>query len=566
MNSPDNAELNQLLSEYANGHITAARLHRLEDILRDDPQARQVYLEYFRVHGALYDLVDELTDEDEFSLPANPPAIDPEAGNSKTFSMPQLGFLLALCAVLLGLIVLPLWGIWFDADRTTAGLAGDPSPPPSVGTSVARLKLPKIATTVPIAIVSKMVDVRMFPGEPKLSVGQGLASQQFSMESGLMQLDFLSGVSVIVEGNVELNLISHNQCELLQGQARVYAPSPEDGFVLITQHATFIDRGTEFGVRVLPGHQAEVHVFDGQVDVLPRPGNEVMKSLTTGRGMTIAPERPLEEIVASDEDFPSMVHFSERISELAQQRYEDWQASREEVTSDEDLVVYYDFEPDAHNSQLVTDRSGSGLDGVIVGCNLAQGRWPAKQAIEFKGPHDRIRMKVPGEFDSMTLAVWVRIDGFDREFNSLMLTDKFDAGHVHWQVRSSGMIDMGIKPRTEDRRIYLSEDVVGFQDLGRWMHIVSVIDGDQGVVIHYLDGQQICRVPVETGVEVDQRGPATSIFPLQIGRAELGNWRPRSHTNSPGVRNLNGRIDEFAIYSRALDKTEIEHLYTLGRP
>lgn len=566
MNSSHHTELTQLFNEYANGQITAGRLHQLEEILREDPEARQAYLDYFRVHATLYDFVDDLADCEELALPEHPPAIDHEANDSRTFSMPQLGVLLAVCGVVLCLIVLPLWGIWIGSDRNFQELTGNPLTQPNTGSASNMLRLPKVAATVPIAIVSRMIDVKMTPGEPMLSVGQGLTSQQFSMQSGLMQLDFLNGVSVIVEGKVELNLISQNQCELLRGQARVYAPSPEDGFVLITQHATFIDRGTEFGVRVLPDQKAEMHVFDGQVDVLPRAGNQVTQSLTTGRGISIAPQAPIQEIVANDENFPSMVNVGQRISELEQQRLHDWQASRQEVLSDKDLVVYFDFEPDAYNSQRVTDRSGNGQDGVIVGCNLSQGRWPGKKALEFKGPHDRMRMNIPGEFDSLTLAVWVRLDGYDRQFNSIMLTDKFEDGHVHWQVRSNGIIDMGMKPKDERRLLYLSNSVLGFQDLGRWTHLAAVLDRDQGVVIHYLDGHQVARIPIETGIESEQREPVAGIFPLRIGRAELGNWRPDSPERDNGVRNLNGRIDEFAIYSKALSKAEIERLYTLGRP
>ena len=53
------------------------------------------------------------------------------------------------------------------------------------------------------------------------------------------------------------------------------------------------------------------------------------------------------------------------------------------------------------------------LDGAIVGAKRVAGRWPNKGAIEFKRPGDRVRVDIPGEFESLTFACWVKIDSLD---------------------------------------------------------------------------------------------------------------------------------------------------------
>ena len=55
-----------------------------------------------------------------------------------------------------------------------------------------------------------------------------------------------------------------------------------------------------------------------------------------------------------------------------------------------------------------------------------------------------------------------------------------------------------------------------------------------------------------------------SIPELRIGRADLGNWTDPIWAKD--IRSLNGRIDEFAIYSTALTPDEILQIYEEGRP
>ena len=40
----------------------------------------------------------------------------------------------------------------------------------------------------------------------------------------------------------------------------------------------------------------------------------------------------------------------------------------------------------------------------------------------------------------MTWTAWVRIDGFERGLNALLLTDGFEEGAPHWQLSNKGEI------------------------------------------------------------------------------------------------------------------------------
>ena len=90
------------------------------------------------------------------------------------------------------------------------------------------------------------------------------------------------------------------------------------------------------------------------------------------------------------------------------------------------------------------------------------------------------------------------------------------------------------------------------------MQIATVYDVDARRVTHYLDGRPISSEAVPDDYLVEE---------VKIGAASIGNWsEPNRSDPSFAVRNLNGAIDEFSIYSEALSAEEIARLYTIGKP
>ena len=105
-------------------------------------------------------------------------------------------------------------------------------------------------------------------------------------------------------------------------------------------------------------------------------------------------------------------------------------------------------------------------------------------------------------------------------------------------------------------------DAIPPSRFGQWVMLVSVFDGKR--MSHYVDG----RLVASAGAA----GPS----PLLIGPVELGNWGvTRSHPDFQWAKDFDagffargfaGRIDEFALLSRALTPDEIHRLYEIGRP
>ena len=148
---------------------------------------------------------------------------------------------------------------------------------------------------------------------------------------------------------------------------------------------------------------------------------------------------------------------------------------------------------------------------------------------------------------------WVRVDGLDRPFSGLMLTDGWTSGSVHWQITQAGALRLGIHG---DKQSNDYDTPVLFEpaQLGRWIHLCTVYDRQAREVLHYVDGRLLRRLPLKFDTL------------LRLGAVELGNWGVPLKENTYAVRNLNGRMDEFALFGKALPEAEIRELYTVGAP
>lgn len=166
-----------------------------------------------------------------------------------------------------------------------------------------------------------------------------------------------------------------------------------------------------------------------------------------------------------------------------------------------------------------------------------------------------MRLHIPGKYESLTYAAWVRLDGLDRAFSSLMLTNGFDGGEPHWQLRGDGRLLLGIRERSGKSVACDSVPFLNISHLGRWMHLATVYDRDAGQVTHFVNGEVLARLPIQE-----------STVPLTLGDTEIGNWGTPPTYSPQKIRNLNGRIDELVLFGAALSDNEVRELYESGKP
>jgi hypothetical protein len=542
MSAPDDAaaELDQLLAALVDGELTYVQQQHLAALLRDDPALQEKYCDYL--------LLDSLLRWEQPEAAAPRPAAAPWRW--------RLGWRLAgmLAASLLLVVTGYLVNSWQQPGRAIPTSARGP------GTDVPVLE-PQASG---LAVLTRSVRARWDPRCPPLAVGATVPPGPLRLQSGLVQLEFYSGAALVVEGPADLELLATNRLRCRAGKVRATVPPQAHGFTILSATAELVDLGTEFGMEVAPNGATEVHVFAGKVEVHDaRPNRSAgsKREVLAGQGLKVEEGGRRTAIPVNARRFASPDEVDNLTTVAVATRHAEWSRASEQLRRDPRLIVYYPFQsrrPGERTLWAENAPEDGSRNGAIIGCEWLSGRWPGKQALEFKRPGDRVRLTVRGEFDALTFMAWVRVDALENRFNGLFLTDGFEIGAPHWQIDRVGNLRLGVCHGHSGTRWqghnYLSEVVFRPDQLGQWKHLAAVYDAAAGQVTHYVNGE-----------EFDQ-SELREIVRLSIGNAELGNWGASVSGDSTPVRNLSGRMDEFCLFRVALTPEEILKFYRAGEP
>ncbi|MEM8734378.1 MAG: LamG-like jellyroll fold domain-containing protein [Planctomycetota bacterium] len=389
----------------------------------------------------------------------------------------------------------------------------------------------------------------------------------FELQSGIAQLEFFCGATLVVEGPAKLELLSEKAVHCLTGKLQANVPPAARGFEVHVADSKVVDLGTEFGIEV-SSSGVDLHVYDGEVE-LQHPSDESPKLLESGDSVTWSgvqsptPDSP--ESAVKREKLVDVENFRRQAEGQSSRSYREWLDFSQRIASDSRLIAYYGMHSENRwERKLLDSRSPSDkeLTGAIVGAEFSQGRWPEKNALEFKHPGDRVRVQIPGQFSSLSFCCWVRIDSLDRWYNSLFLTDNYQRGEPHWQILDSGQLFFSVRVSQtqggQEHKVVLSPVFWKPSMSGQWLHLATTYDVENATTTHYLNGQPLSSEKI----------PAKQLVPeTRIGLASIGNWSaPTRDTEEFAIRNLNGRMDEIMVFSAALSATEINEIYQHGKP
>src|SRR5262249_13056453 len=150
--------------------------------------------------------------------------------------------------------------------------------------------------------------------------------------------------------------------------------------------------------------------------------------------------------------FQTAQALARRARKATEERQRAWEAATQALRNDPSLLIYYPFESREVGSRTLLDQSGARRkppDGALGGCSGGPGRWPGKGGLEFKRVSDRVRLHIPGTFDSLTFVAWVRVDALPNRNNSLLMADGWEEGTPHWQIGTDGTLILGVQGHGE---------------------------------------------------------------------------------------------------------------------
>ena len=544
--TPD--ERTTLLDALLDGDISEADFLRLEAELSVDAEVRKAY--YRRLEMDL--LLEELAAEEVHRLA---PISEPLLQRTSKRGLWWAGLLAAIAAGLI-LVVTMFAGPADQNDRPPVAQTIQKNEPSATG----------------FAVLSGQSDA-VWEGDP-IDNGALVPQGELHLLSGLVHVELFSGVQMVIRGEAVFSIDSPMQVSMRKGSARANVPEPAHGFRLKTGAGEVVDLGTEFAVEI-DEMRSSVKVVDGEVELRPREAG--VRRLRNGEGVELAAVGTVAMESADEIALIGPAAFQDALAERQTSHFRRWQLAMQLLRNDPRLVAHFLVDPDQGWTRELANRASAagrvdGMpiagDGAVVAATPSQDRGGRDGgALDFSRMGTRVRVVVPGEHRGLTLMCWVKINSLDRWYNSLFLTDGHEDREPHWQIMNDGRMFFSVKPPNIDhlapaereRQIFYSPPFWDTSMSGQWIMLATVYDVDQRKVNHFVNGKSISSETIPETFFVDS---------IKIGAASICNWSEPMYRSDATfvVRNLNGCVDEFALFSGALSDEEISNLYHAGNP
>ncbi|MFD2256269.1 hypothetical protein ACFSSA_06260 [Luteolibacter algae] len=419
-----------------------------------------------------------------------------------------------------------------------------------------------------VAVLSRQLDVS-WVGEPPPKNGDTgdrmlLEPGFLEISKGTLQIDFYSGASVLIEAPARFEIIDASCGRLSYGKISVDIPSVAVGFKLIAPDLELVDQATEFGINAGKDGSCEIHVFSGNLNVSIAAMEP--KFIRSGNGISIK-QGKITDFPAQPGEFVRSTSLDAELRSK-QTLWNDW---KRDILSDPDVLLYYSFSDIPKWGRTIANEAmGATADtaGAIVGCQPVPGRWPGSQAMGFSSSSDRVRLNLPGQYDSLTLATWVKLDKRSSKHISLLSCDQ-EANQkflIDWSLITTEKNVSYVTHFTEtNRKFGAMEDrshhhsptnLAKYFKVGQWVLLGLVYDAGKKEVRHYANGDLVYT------------NPAKADHQLIIGIADLGNWPYKEWAKGTEfeVRNLSGAMADFLIAKRPFETRDFQRMYEMGKP
>ncbi|MFK7909713.1 MAG: LamG-like jellyroll fold domain-containing protein [Akkermansiaceae bacterium] len=385
------------------------------------------------------------------------------------------------------------------------------------------------------------------------------------LDRGIAQLAFNDGTQVVFDGKCDFKIVGESTVLLTQGKLWLNCPADSNGFKIRTPDKEIrIRPSTEMGTEITDQGSSNAHVYRGRIKITDSDKNT--KSIVTSEA-TKWQKNSMPQLTgrANFEKFTTS-------GDIIKARL---RAHQREMLTRNDLLLYYDFS--GIKNKTVFNKCAdpiSGSNGLTLGTTQASGRAGNDNALQFKNPGDGVKLHVkqPNQATAITIALWVNIDQLPSAISTLMNSDGWEPGSIHFQVTRSRSIKIGVNGGAA------FESGSSSFDTGRWHLLATTLDFQKKKAQLYCDGVKLKTFRINNGTQW-----MPSLKP-QLGICQIGSWdKDLSHTSpketiflNRNIRNrlepktseiyknhrdLKGRIDEVMIFNRALSGEEMSKLY-----
>lgn len=533
-------ELHDLFDGLVENNLSIKDKERLQKLLEDSDEARKHYIRFMDMSTSIAHYAEEVVggdSEDEVIL-------FPLKEKMEKFLTPILAFA-AVIAV----------GVYISLNFTSTDFLteNDEISAESEGLDFGD----SVTNDFTLAVMTKSVGVK-WSNETwfRPSLGSTLEPSVLQIDEGLVQLEFLKGSTVILEGPVNFELINSNEGSLSSGKLRATVPEVARGFTINLPKGKLIDLGTEFGLSVHNGGSAEIYVYRGNVLYAGEneSGEEVEREVSGGQALFVDPNGFSNWVEMPSEAFIGTADIAFRSKEESQNRHASWVQLSEEIAQNANTSLYYSFDhhsPWARALQNQSSQNQDSLNGAIIGCTWSEGRWPGKGALAFKRKNDRVRLDFNVSLQAFTLSAWIKIDKLKDKMSPILCSESLSSGSGSWFINLKGQVVLEVS-RGSKKDMYQSAVAFRSERMGRWVHVATSFDLSKRKVSHFVNGRSFSHEKIRSQIPV-------SFSNSSLGYCSKAKPFKRQIT-------LQGSMDELAIFKTSMPESEIRRMYEIGCP
>ncbi|QDU73653.1 FecR protein [Bremerella volcania] len=251
-NNNNERQVSDLVAALIDGSMTDEQFNRLDQLLKEDPAARQLYLDALQIHEDLPEIAFSASESPLAELPTR--SAGANAQRQSGVALWQSGLAVAILLPIAFLVgaMLP-WRASPVAQNSLSRVENSRS-----------MRQPKQVDGVQFANLSH---ARFFGEMPPKVFSSPIHQRDYVLMEGMVELAFQKGASAIIEGPAVFRVESNEKLALDIGRCSVHAPDGAEGFQVETPEVNVVDRGTRFSVHVLEDNATEVQVVEGAADI-----------------------------------------------------------------------------------------------------------------------------------------------------------------------------------------------------------------------------------------------------------------------------------------------------------
>lgn len=262
-------KLSELIMRHLQGDNSPQDLQQLKQLLNDDAEAVELYVEYMMQFSALSQPGKIILED--FSEESSPSMLDTSlwiALSKYEMEAPEIN--LPKEQTRQELIQKVVYPPKEKRALSKGGIGTLIFSAAAVITLILFVRFAPPKGGIEVAMLTDSIDAKWADIDPSMQTGTRLvtSSEKLLLREGFAELTFNNQAKAVFEAPCEFQILTDDRIALIYGKLYAVVPPSAIGFSVYTSNAKIVDLGTEFGVQAEAGGDTQLYVLKGKTSLI----------------------------------------------------------------------------------------------------------------------------------------------------------------------------------------------------------------------------------------------------------------------------------------------------------